>query len=67
MIPLPLEVRGSGFEVRERHVTEAPITIRTASADEADAIHELIDEHLAEGHLLPVSYTHLTLPTIYSV
>jgi N-acetylglutamate synthase-like GNAT family acetyltransferase len=53
MIPLPLEVRGSGFEVRERHVTEAPITIRTASADEADAIHELIDEHLAEGHLLP--------------
>src|SRR5205823_8252972 len=34
-------------------VTNAPIAIRTASAHEADAIHELIDEHLAEGHLLP--------------
>jgi N-acetylglutamate synthase-like GNAT family acetyltransferase len=29
------------------------ITIRTASAHDADAIHELIDEHLTEGHLLP--------------
>jgi N-acetylglutamate synthase-like GNAT family acetyltransferase len=29
------------------------VTIRTASAREADAICELIDEHLAEGHLLP--------------
>jgi N-acetylglutamate synthase-like GNAT family acetyltransferase len=36
-----------------RRVTDAPIQIRTASAHEADAIHELIDEHLAEGHLLP--------------
>ena len=32
---------------------DAPITLRTASADEADAIHALIEEHLAEGHLLP--------------
>jgi N-acetylglutamate synthase-like GNAT family acetyltransferase len=31
----------------------ATITLRTATAHEADAIHELIDEHLAEGHLLP--------------
>jgi amino-acid N-acetyltransferase len=31
----------------------ASITIRTASARDADAIHELIDEHLTEGHLLP--------------
>ncbi|HYS27153.1 MAG TPA: GNAT family N-acetyltransferase [Vicinamibacterales bacterium] len=53
MISLPLVVRGSGFEVRARNVTDEPITICTASADEADAIHELIDEHLAEGHLLP--------------
>jgi len=29
------------------------ITIRTASAHDVDAIHELIDEHLTEGHLLP--------------
>jgi N-acetylglutamate synthase-like GNAT family acetyltransferase len=30
-----------------------PIALRTATREEADAIHELIDEHLAEGHLLP--------------
>jgi len=36
-----------------RRVTDAPIQIRTATEQEADAIHELIDEHLAEGHLLP--------------
>ena len=53
MITLPLEVRGSGFEVRVRPVTDAPITLRTATSDDADAIHELIDEHLADGHLLP--------------
>ena len=28
-------------------------TIRTASTRDADAMYELIDEHLAEGHLLP--------------
>ena len=43
----------SQFGIRTRHVTEAPIAIRTASARDADGIHELIDEHLAEGHLLP--------------
>jgi N-acetylglutamate synthase-like GNAT family acetyltransferase len=56
VITQPLEVRrsdGSGFAVRQRRVTDAPIAIRTASANEVDAIHELIDEHLAEGHLLP--------------
>jgi amino-acid N-acetyltransferase len=56
VITLPLEVRrsdGSGFAVRRRRVTDAAIAIRTATAHEADAIHELIDEHLAEGHLLP--------------
>ena len=36
-----------------RRVTDAPIQIRTATEQEADAVHELIDEHLAEGHLLP--------------
>jgi amino-acid N-acetyltransferase len=29
------------------------LTIRAASPADAEAIHELIDEHLAEGHLLP--------------
>jgi amino-acid N-acetyltransferase len=50
---MPIEVRGSQFEVRRVRVTGAPITLRTATRGEADAIHELIDEHLAEGHLLP--------------
>jgi amino-acid N-acetyltransferase len=51
---VPSEVEGkSGFETRRRRVTDAPIAIRTASALDADALHELIDEHLAEGHLLP--------------
>jgi amino-acid N-acetyltransferase len=48
------EVEGeSGFAIRTRRLTDAPIVIRTASARDADAIHELIDEHLTEGHLLP--------------
>jgi len=52
--PAPSGVEGdSGFGLRTRHVTDAPIAIRTASVREADAIHELIDEHLTEGHLLP--------------
>jgi amino-acid N-acetyltransferase len=50
----PSGVEGdSGFGIRTRHVTDAPIAIRTASGRDADAIHELIDEHLTEGHLLP--------------
>ena len=52
--PAPSGVEGdSGFGIRTRHVTDAPIAIRTASVRDADAIHELIDEHLTEGHLLP--------------
>src|SRR5262245_10118454 len=51
---VPSDVEGdSGFRIRTRRVTDAPIVIRTASARDADAIHELIDEHLTEGHLLP--------------
>jgi N-acetylglutamate synthase-like GNAT family acetyltransferase len=52
LLPL-VGTRDSGFGVRARRVTDAPIAIRTACADDADGIHELIDEHLAEGHLLP--------------
>ena len=53
MTPLQLVSVDSASAAHTRHVTEAPIAVRTASADEAGAIHELIDEHLAEGHLLP--------------
>ena len=58
MITLPMVVRGSegsegsGFAVRARRVTDAPIALRTGTSDDVEAIHELIDEHLAEGHLL---------------
>ena len=47
------ELRESGVETPARRPTDAPITVRTASLVEAAAIHELIDEHVAEGHLLP--------------
>ena len=54
MTPLQLvSVDSASTFARARRVSDAPITIQTASAHEADAIHELIDEHLAEGHLLP--------------
>ena len=52
LLPL-VATRESGVATRTRRLTDAPIAIRTASARDADAIHELIDEHLAEGHLLP--------------
>jgi len=53
MTPLQLLTETQSARARGRRVTDAPIAIRTASSNEADAIHELIDEHLAEGHLLP--------------
>jgi amino-acid N-acetyltransferase len=52
LVPL-IGIRDSGYAIRTRRLTDAAIVIRTASADDADAIHELIDEHLTEGHLLP--------------
>ena len=57
---LPLAgIRDSGSGIRSlanpepRVPNPEEIPIRTAAADEADSIHELIDGHLAEGHLLP--------------
>jgi len=38
---------------RRRPVTAAALTIRPATIADADAIHTLIADHLAEGHLLP--------------
>ena len=44
--------RGSG--IRRFEVPDAEsVVLRTAVADDAGAIHELIDEYLSEGHLLP--------------
>jgi N-acetylglutamate synthase-like GNAT family acetyltransferase len=44
--------RGSG--IRRFEVPDAEsVALRTAVADDAGAIHELIDKYLSEGHLLP--------------
>jgi amino-acid N-acetyltransferase len=64
VITLPLVVRGSdgsGFASRVRRVSDAPITLRSATANDADAMHELIDEHLAEGHLLARDFEEICL------
>jgi N-acetylglutamate synthase-like GNAT family acetyltransferase len=59
LAPAGMRDPGSGIRTLEHSDPGSPITapdaieIRTATAREANAIHELIDEHLAEGHLLP--------------
>src|SRR6266567_3355825 len=55
MTPLSLiGIRDSGSGIRGFEVLEAEsITLRTATVDDTSAIHELIDEYLSEGHLLP--------------
>lgn len=40
-----------------------PIVLRTARADEAGAIHALIEAHLEEGHLLPRTLPELAART----
>ena len=47
-IPDPLTI-----DPRSPIADPSTIEIRTAAADEAGSICELIDDHLAEGHLLP--------------
>jgi N-acetylglutamate synthase-like GNAT family acetyltransferase len=43
-----------GPGIRSFEVPDAEsVTLRTAVADDAGAIHELIDKYLSEGHLLP--------------
>ena len=39
---------------------------RARSRDDIDAVHRFVEDEL-DGHVVPVSYTHLTLPPIYSV
>lgn len=50
----------SAVAVRRRRVavaalvrTRVPVTLRQATPDDAPAIHEIITQHLDEGHLLP--------------
>lgn len=52
--PATLRLRTSAAAALPRVVSATePIALRTASPAEAGAIHGLIVEHLAEGHLLP--------------
>ena len=52
--PATLRLRTSAHTALPRVVSATePIALRTASPSEAGAIHGLIVEHLAEGHLLP--------------
>jgi len=52
----PIRVVASGFSRKKavrKTIAAKEIALRTATPAEADAIHALIVEHLAEGHLLP--------------
>jgi N-acetylglutamate synthase-like GNAT family acetyltransferase len=53
--PLRIVRRARVTSRRSTPVTSAgrKITLRTATAADADAIHTLVSDHLAEGHLLP--------------
>ena len=42
-------------------VGAASPTLRQATADDAEAIHELIASHLADGHLLPRTLSDITV------
>lgn len=53
-IPVPLHVSRAADTAQEPQVElTGDVTLRTATVAEAGAIHSLISEHLAEGHLLP--------------
>ena len=46
-------IRDSGFGIRKERIVDADtISLRTATPDDASAIDDLIDNYLAEGHLL---------------
>jgi len=46
-------VRKAGVPVRHRVVNADAIQLRTATAADASAIDDLIDDYIVEGHLLP--------------
>jgi amino-acid N-acetyltransferase len=46
--------RDSGFAIRKARITDTrAISLRPATSDDANAIDDLLDDHLAEGRLLP--------------
>ncbi len=51
--PATLRLRASRPPLARVVSATEPVALRTASPSEAEAIHGLIVEHLAEGHLLP--------------
>jgi amino-acid N-acetyltransferase len=59
--------QGSGisrFEVLDRPssiLDPSTIVVRTATADDAAAIHTLVEDHLAEGHLLPRQFSEIVV------
>ena len=53
LLPL-LGIRDSGSGIRGFEVPEGQsIALRSSSVDDAGVIHELIEQYLSEGHLLP--------------
>jgi amino-acid N-acetyltransferase len=52
-VPVALRVRPVRFERRMAIAAPRPVTLRGATSADADAIHTLITEYAAEGHLLP--------------
>ena len=54
-------------ELTKEDLTRLTQTFVDAAKRSLEAGFEVIELHGAHGYLLPVSYTHLTLPTIYSV
>lgn len=68
-LPL-LGVRGQGAGGRKESgvsaaidspVGPSAIVVRSATPDEAAAIHTLIEEHVAEGHLLPRQFSEIVV------
>eukprot|EP00969_Alexandrium_andersonii_P196414 8677489-Alexandrium_andersonii.AAC.1 len=57
---------GSEMCIRDRTSgTSAALTVLTAMPEQSESAFEV--PHTASGRAQPVSYTHLTLPTICSV
>ena len=54
----------SKFESRKARITRAHSLVRSRIVDDATAQESRLKQQIQTG---PVSYTHLTLPTIYSV
>lgn len=54
----------SRFEILDRPssiLDPSTIVVRTATTDDASAIHTLVEDHLAEGHLLPRQFSEIVV------